>query len=224
MEPVSLIIILKSFAMILALTAGIVQSYYGFYLYKNGVGSRRDEAVFKVGPVKLKARSVGSIVIATSFLWAYAGVKLSPNFKKKGDDIRIYSFKGEGGFLTTTTFAANVPKSDSGLLAVLFQKGQARQGIGSPEELKKLFEVAIEKSVKKPDKSYVELNGELATFDLESTEALKAGTDEYLLAARVKTNNYSAAITFRSELKGGTILFVPIGTSKIEVRKLNKSG
>jgi hypothetical protein len=93
MKPEILIIIFKGVGMVMAFIGGIIIANYGYRLFKNGAGHKRDLIVFEYQSFKLTAHSVGSIVMASAFLWAWAGVLLSPNLERKNDSIRIFSFQ-----------------------------------------------------------------------------------------------------------------------------------
>lgn len=74
MDPITLTVVFKGLGMLLVITGGIWIARYGFHLYKDGAGHGRDQAAFEFGELKIKAHSVGSVVMSTAFLWAFAGV------------------------------------------------------------------------------------------------------------------------------------------------------
>lgn len=91
MNEIALTVIFKGIGMLSAIVGGILIARWGVHLYKDGVGSNKDHAGFEVGPIRIKTKSVGSVVMSTAFLWAYAGVLLSPNIDKDGEKYQVTS-------------------------------------------------------------------------------------------------------------------------------------
>jgi hypothetical protein len=201
MDPVILTVLFKGIGMLLAIGGGILIARYGFHLYRDGAGSGRDRAVFEVGPVKIKAYSVGSIVMASAFLWAWAGVVLSPNLDKKGGEIRVYSFTTPEMSLSSLAVEVSTPKT-----------AQAIQN--NPEELKKLFETALVNTETSKAHKYLELNGKRATYELKSISALRAETGQYLVTTDIKAGEKTATLTFEPKVEEGRVVFIPTGVGK----------
>jgi hypothetical protein len=207
MDPILLTVVFKGAAMLLAIGGGMLIARYGFHLYKDGAGAGRDRIAFEVGPVKIQAYSVGSAAMATAFLWAWAGVSLSPNLDKKGDEWRIYSLSTpqlnfEGRALTATS-----PKPDSAVQ-------------NDPETLKSVFKDALTKGQKLEVGNFAVLNGKPAEFDLQSIQTMKARSG-YLVSADVTTPDVAAAVSFEPIIAKGKLVFVPVGVEWSAVRVMN---
>lgn len=197
MDPILLTIAFKGVAALLAIICGFLVARYGFHLYKDGAGAGRDAAAFQVGPIKMKAQSVGSVVMGTAFLWAWAGVVISPNLDKKGDDWKISS---------------SAPNFDVRNLVVSAQLTKPNEALKSePERLKKLFEIAlVDSKAARPQKS-VRLDGKPATYDLQSIQTLKTETGQYLVTTEVKTTEKTATVAFQPMIQSDRIVFIPAG-------------
>lgn len=198
MDPIILTVTFKGIGMLLAIIGGILIARYGFHLYKDGAGSGRDRAAFEVGPVKIKAHSVGSVVMATAFIWAWAGVVLSPNLDKKGEEWRVYSFKTPEMSLKSLAVSAALIKPDEAIKS-------------KPEELKKLLGFALANSETLRAGKVVELNGKPAVYDLQSIRALKSESGLYLVTMDIKTENKTATLAFEPKVQGNRVVFVPTG-------------
>lgn len=197
MDPIMLTVAFKGIGMLTAILGGILVAHYGFQLYKNGAGTGRDRVAFEVGPLKMKAYSVGSVVMASAFIWVWAGVVLSPNLDKKGDEWRVYSFKTPGMSLESFAVAAPLPKANEAIKS-------------NPEELKKLFGVALT-NLGTSKAGQVELNGKPATYNLQSIRALKAETGHYLVTTEINTGDKTATISFAPMVQKNRVIFVPNG-------------
>jgi len=197
MDPILLTVLFKGVGMLLAIAGGIIIGRYGFHLYRDGAGLGRDSAALTVGPVKIKANSVGSVVMATAFLWAWAGVMLSPNLDRKGDNIRIYSFKTSNGYYVQTQ-AVTAKMSKKTLL-----KKQ------NPAELKKLLEQAVVNVERTNAGAVVELDGKPASIDFSTVNILQNPAGEYLLSTTVKAGNEFTTIVFEPKIDNQGITFTP---------------
>lgn len=200
MEPETLTIIFKGIGMVLALFGGIAIGYYGFRLYKDGAGTGRGSAAFEVGPVKVKAHSVGSVVMATAFLWAWAGVALSPNLEKENDRIHVYSFhapvyKVEAESVVTTASASDW----------MIEK--------DPQKMMRVFREALRK--RSPSKQYkLKLNDQPAHYDLNSIKVEQTNYGNYFVTAKVKNESSWASLSFEPTNISGQLAFVPTGVEK----------
>jgi len=198
MDPIVVTIIFKGIAMLAAIGGGILVARYGFHLYRDGAGSGRDLTAFEVGPVRLKAHSVGSVMAASAFLWAWAGVALSPNLDKKGEEWKVYSFQTPHSSLKSLAITVQVPKSSSNVG-------------GDPEKLKKYFGDALAGSGSSKTQKVIELNGRSASYDIKSIGILKSEAGQYLLTTNIKTMEKTATIAFEPIIKEDRIVFVPAG-------------
>lgn len=201
MDPIVLTVTFKGIGMLAAIGGGILVARYGFHLYRDGAGSGRDRAAFEVGPLKMKAYSVGSVVMASAFIWAWAGVALSPNLDKKGDEWRVYSFRTTEMSLEGLAVAASLPKADETIKS-------------NPDELKKVFGFALANAETLKTGKAVVLNGKPAAYDLGSIRALKAETGGYLVTADIKTEDKTAALAFEPKILKDRVIFVPTGFGK----------
>lgn len=201
MDPILLTVAFKGIGMLVAIGGGIQIARYGFRLYKDGAGSGRDRAAFEVGPVKMKAYSVGSVVMASAFIWVWAGVALSPNLDKKGDEWRVYSFKTPEMSLDGLAVAAPLPKPNAAIKS-------------NPDELKKIFGFALTKTDAMKAGKVIQLNGKPAAYDLQSIRAFKSESGEYLVTTDIKTEDKAAALAFEPKVQNDRVIFVPIGFGK----------
>lgn len=201
MDPISITVIFKGIGMLTAIACGLWIARYGFHLYKDGAGTGRDQAAFEVGPVKLKAHSVGSVVMASAFLWAWAGVALSPNLDKKGDDIRVYSFNTPDMRVSSLEVETDSRIADSVLR-------------NDPGKLKDLLKEALVNSDISEARPIVELNGKPATYDLHSIQALKSESGEVFLTTRVEGDGKAGTLAFEPKIENGRIRFVPAAVGR----------
>lgn len=203
MKPETLTIIIKGVGMALAFIGGIAIARYGFRLYKDGAGMKRDLAVFEFRSFKLKAHSVGSIVMATAFLWAWAGVALSPNLEKENGRIHVYSFqspqyKVEAEPVVSTVYASNrLVESD-------------------PQQAKRIFRDAINRE-SFGQKRLLRLNNQPARFDLSSIGVKQTEHGGYLVTAKVKSGSAWASLAFEPTNLCGQLAFVPKGVPDFSI-------
>src|SRR5262249_32476908 len=149
--------------------------------FKNGAGQGREAIAFQAGHVRVKANSVGSVVMGTAFMWAVVAGWLSPNMDKKGDTIKVYSLQTPEGQLETP---------------VLSVKGRllADQKNMTPEELKAKFYTAIEDDLLKVPGA-VRLDGKAAVFDKASIREM-GDKDRLMLYAEVKSGTKTAGVNY----------------------------
>lgn len=200
MQPETLTIAFKGIGMVLTIFGGIAIGYYGFRLYKDGAGTGRDFAALEVGPVKLKARSVGSVVMATAFLWAWAGVALSPNFEKENERIHVYSFQAPDYKVDVEPVVSSVGTSDPTIER-------------DPEQVKLIFQDAIRKQPA-GQKGKLRLNDQPARYDLSSIEVEQTRYGNYLVTAKVENRSSWASLAFEATNLCGQLAFVPKGVEK----------
>jgi hypothetical protein len=196
-----LIITFKGVGMLLAILGGLIIARYGFRLYRDGAGSGRDQAGFEIGPIKVKAQSVGSVVMATAFLWAWAGVVLSPNLEREGETVRIYSFVTPAGDLKTQSVTTKIPAQSSALK-------------NNPEELKKLLQKAVSNSKETKAGVFAELNGKPASIDASLIDASKDASGDYLLSTKIKSGAESVTVVFEPKIGDSKIVFTPSSFKK----------
>ena len=203
MDPITLTVVFKGLGMLLVIAGGIWIARYGFHLYKDGAGHGRDQAAFELGKLKIKAHSVGSVVMSTAFLWAFAGVLLSPNMEKKGESIRIYSLSTPAGELEALALTTRYVE----LLSVK----------SDPEKLKALLGEAVADRRRKGGSSpLARLDGKPASIDMSSIKAIPSGTGDFLLSAQVTAGGKTATLKYEATLDKGNVTFVPAGLGLTE--------
>lgn len=204
MDPVTLTVIFKGAGMVLIILFGGLAVHYGFHLYRDGAGSGRDRYAIEIGPLKATANSVGSVVMATGFLWAWAAVTISPNLDKKGDEIRVYSFETPAGELTSRELVVRVPKHK------VPPDAQLKQPPSLPlNEVKGLLQNAVKAEEAKQGKSVVYLAGKPATIDFGTLAATKGDRGNVQLTAAVKSDAKTEEISFDARVTDGKLIFVP---------------
>lgn len=191
MDPISLTILTKAIGMLLLICFGGLALYYGFRLYADGKGSGKDSYALEAGPVKLKATSVGSVVMATACIWGLAGVWISPNLDKTGENFKVYSFDTPAGELTSRLIVANATGLD----------------LSDPERLKGLFQEAFAKSEASHPGDVVTLAGVPAA--IQSVEASLDTSGSYELSADVQAGQNEASLRFEPQVQGRKVIFVP---------------
>jgi len=154
-------------------------------------------AALEVGLVKIKAQSVGSVIMSTAFLWAWAGVAISPNLDKKGGDWKV-SFSTPDLSLKSLSVATSLPSTDEKVKS-------------DPEELRKLFAVALRNQESSKAEGLVQLNGKRATIDAQSIASLKSETGQYLVTTEIKTKDRTATLAFEPKFQSDRVIFVPTG-------------
>lgn len=200
MDVATLTVIFKGIGMLLAILGGILFGRYGFRLYKDGAGMGRDFAAFELGPVKLKARSVGSIVMATAFLWAYVGVLLSPNMEKKGDEIRVYSFNTPDVQVKVESIPTKLGISDSLKIK------------DNPEKLKDLFENTLATD---SHKTLLEINGQPANYVPNSVRITKSDSGKYIFETTARSKSTYVNVSFEPRFAEGKIVFAPATVKEV---------
>lgn len=206
MDSITLTVVFKGLGMLLVIAGGIWIARYGFHLYKDGAGYGRDQAAFELGKLKIKAHSVGSVVMSTAFLWAFAGVLLSPNMEKNGDTIRVYSLRtpaGELEALALTTRSVDLPSIKS-----------------DPEKLKALLGEAVVDTRRKEGSSspLARLDGKPASIDISSIKAIPSGTGDFLLWTQVTAEGETVALKYEATLDKGSVTFIPVALGPTEPR------
>lgn len=217
MDAVSLTVIFKGFGMLLVIGGGIQIGWYGYRLYIDGAGVGRDKAGFEVGTIKIQAHSVGSVVMATAFLWAWAGVTLSPNLDKSGENIRIYSFVTPSGEITAPEITAKV-------------KDPPTLKQDDPTQLKVLLLKAVSGSGTRKLLAEFEVNGSPAVIDLSSVDVSRRYTGDYFISATLSTKGGGTKVNFAPRFKvnfvprisHGIVTFVPSSVEKIDEGRLNQ--
>jgi hypothetical protein len=195
MELETLTVVFKGIGMILTISGGILIGYYGFRLYKNGVGAGRDHAVFEVGPVSIKAYSVGSVVMATAFLWAWAGVALSPNIEKDNDRIHVYSFHAANYKVETEPLLTKIPMSEWNVNK-------------DPQQVALIFRDAIYKHPS-GQRNKLELNDKPARYDPNSIKVDQTQNGKYLITAKVESGSAWTSLGFETSNISGRLAFIP---------------
>lgn len=204
MDPVTITVIFKGFGMVLIILVGGLAVHYGFRLYRDGAGSGKDHYAIEVGPIKATANSVGSVVMATGFLWAWAAVAISPNLDKKGDEVRVYSFETPAGELTSRELVAQIPK-----FSISHDVKDDNPPSLTLDEIKRLLQNAVKAEEAKKGKSVVSLAGMPATIDFGTLAATKDNKGEVHLTADVKSATKTEEISFQARVNEKKLIFVP---------------
>lgn len=195
MEPETLTVVFKGIGMILSISGGIAMGYYGFILYKNGAGAGRDLAAFEVGPVRIKAHSVGSVVMATAFLWAWAGVALSPNMEKENGRIRVYSLHATNYKVEAEPLLTSIAMSDWKVDR-------------DPQHITHIFRDAIYKH-SSGQKSKLKLNDKPARYDPNSIKVEQTQNGNYFVTAKVESGSAWTSLGFETSNLSGRLAFIP---------------
>lgn len=196
MNPISLVIIFKGIGMLTVIIGGIGIARYGFHLYKDGAGMGKDQAAFELGKIKVKASSAGSIIMSTAFLWAFAGVLLSPNLEKKGEEIKIYSMESHVGEIEAAELT-------------VYTKSSSPLNLDG-ESLRKMFKAAMESMSKKTGTPAVKINGQAAHTAAYQIKPDISSDGKKLFSTRAVTNeNTEATIDYEAEIYNKKVTFTP---------------
>jgi hypothetical protein len=195
MESETLVIIVRGIGMILLMVGGIASLLCGFHVYKRGTGAERDLAAFELGPMKLKANSVGSVVMATAVIWGWLGVSICPSIEKSGDHVHVYSFE-------TPSKEVRVPSFETRA----FVSGSS--AYNDPNRLQDLFRVAV---AEQPgcQSNLLTLDGKHARIDPNSITAVRDHSGHYLLSANVGYGSSWVRLTFEPSVVSGKAAFMP---------------
>lgn len=202
MNPETLTILFKGMGMLLALVGGILVARYGYHLYRDGAGHGRDEAGFEVWNVRVKAHSVGSVVMSTAFLWGLLAVWLSPNLERAGDTVRVYSLQAPGGNVEVRELAANA-------------EAEPKTVTSDPARLKVLLTEAVANTNQTPPLApLATLDGKPAVIDVLSIKAVPGESGSLLLWTLIHSDGKSASIQYQPKEEKGKVTFVPVGFSR----------
>jgi hypothetical protein len=178
-----------------------VVACFGFSLFRGGAGKGRGFLAVDLGKFKLKASSVGSVVMATSFLWATAAILVCPSIEKKNGQVQVYSFltsevQAKAQSITTAAIVSDTPTKIN------------------QERLKEIFEGALAKLETEPHKTPIEVNGQPAQYLSGSTRITKSDSGEYLLNAKAKSGSSWVDVTFKPSVEKGRLSFIPDKVNK----------
>ena len=213
MDPIILTVVFKGLGMILVIGGGIWIARYGYYLYKDGAGYGRDQVAFQIGEkLRINAHSVGSVVMSTAFLWAFAGVMLSPNMEKKGEEIRIYSQNTSEGELEALALTVKDARFESKLTKL------------EPEKLKLLLGKAVNNSLQKNSSvPLVRLDGKPGLINTSEIKVTTSEAGELFLSTPVTVAGKTAKLKYLAALaKDGSITFVPVANISNPVANISK--
>lgn len=190
--------------MLLAIIGGILVARSGFHLYRDGAGHGRDHAAFEVGPIRMKAHSVGSVVMASAFLWAWAGVALSPNLDKNGNNFRIYSQIPDRYTVSPAILDISMPLPGN-------ETPNSSSNVpNTPFDEENLLKEALEKSNASKSEFPLTLNGKRAVFDTNNVKLRTEPTSErYFFTATLENGENSVPINFYTQIKDSRVFFVP---------------
>ena len=194
MNEIALTVLFKGIGMLSAIIGGIFIARWGYHLYKDGVGSNDDHAAFEVGPIKITTKSVGSVVMSTAFLWAYAGVLLSPNLDKDGDNYKVYSSQVSDVNFNKVELMAELPNQE------------VRD---NTQELKAIFANTLLNA--ENTTTLITIDGEAAKITPNSIKLLTSDTGEVYFTTKATTNNKSATLAYEPKFNKDTVIFTPAG-------------
>lgn len=207
MDPIVLTVAFKGVAGILAILIGFLVARYGFHLYKDGVGAGRDSAAFSAGKIQIRAQSVGSVVMGTAFLWAWAGVFVSPSLNKTGSDWVVSEVKVRQEKLDDLV---NGPPLKVGI-SEQFDLTKSDTG-----ELKSLLAEALNKSANRSQSMKIPNFDEFKRVSPESIQALKTESGSYILAAPIDAGSGLTRVAFTPRHTGNEIQFLATAVSVIK--------
>lgn len=197
MSPELLVVAFKGLGMVFAIVGGLVIARYGFHLYRDGAGHGRDQAGFELGKLKIKAHTVGSVVMSTACLWAYVGVLLSPNMERNGDEIKIYSLGSPSGEIQAQ--------------ALIAKSSNPKGATADPEQLKALFAKAIANAGQQsPTSALAKIDGKLGAIDLSTLKAIPDTNGDPYLWAKISVNGKSTSLKYQAMVDKGQVTFVPV--------------
>jgi hypothetical protein len=107
----------------LLLTCGALAALIiGFWMYINDPGHKRDHLVLEYDKWKVTARTVGAVLMVTSFIWAGLAVWAAPTYKKSADGMIHVANSGYELKAKPITICSSIPfaslKSDPNALVV----------------------------------------------------------------------------------------------------------
>jgi hypothetical protein len=193
MDPVSLALIIKGLATLGLILGGVMALRYGFRLYMDGTGTRQDSYTLEISGLKLKANSVGSVLMATAFAWAWAAVAMSPSLSQNGQSVQVYSFHTPEGDISSRVLTTRASASAA----------------SDPEELKALFRRAVTASEAHGNGSVVSVHGEPASIDLASLKTTGASMGDFQLSALAQSQGQTTELLYQSRAAKGKVVFVP---------------
>ncbi|WP_157640016.1 hypothetical protein [Burkholderia ubonensis] len=202
MDPVILTVLIKGLGMLLVIAGGVAAIRYGFHLFKDGAGGGPGEIAIDLGRVKVRARSAGATVMATAFVWAWVGAMLSPNLDRRGDEIRVYSFRTPDGDLSVQAIATTIPRDKRGASVTAVS-------------LKGLLARAIIDANKKHTVGIAQINGQPASIDLSSVDVTNSESGKYRLSAKVRSTSNAATVLLVPKVEAGKITFYPTNVEQV---------
>jgi hypothetical protein len=193
MNPVSLALVIKGLGTLGLIIGGLMALRYGFHLYKDGIGTGKDQYALEVSGLKLKANSIGSVVMATAFAWAWAAVAMSPSLSQNGQNVQVYSFETPNGEVSSKVLAAHA----------------SADAASDPEELKHLFRKAVAGVEKSSEQSVVSVKGQPASLNLKTLEASSSSAGGFEISAHAATSSQSALLVYKPQVSKGRVVFIP---------------
>ncbi len=201
MDPITLTVLFKGIGMLIALVAGIFTVRYGYFLYQDGVGHRKDRAAFEVGNIKIGAHSVGSVVMSTAFLWGIVGIWLSPNITRNNNGTKVYSFELPDTKLDSIALTSGLLDTPEAVLknSVMLRNVFQTTAFANPYELNGL----------------VRINGEVAALQPSSVDYFTSEDGSILITALAQTDANATTLTYLPMInEQNQIVFEPEGISK----------
>jgi len=184
-------IIIRGVGMVLLIVGGIASLHYGFGLYKTRAGAQKDLAAFEIGPVKIRAHSAGSIVMATAFVWGWAGVMICPSLQKSGGTVLVTS-----GMVWAPSGAPSAAAVE-----------------GNPGQLQSLFSEAIRNQPADPAGT-VQVNGQPAQYDPSSIKVRSTEPGKYAATVTARSGSSAVEVEFKPQMVDGKLAFVPAAAEK----------
>jgi len=195
MSEIGFVILIRGMLTFLLVYGALRIARYGFWLYRNGHGNKRDQLVFEWHELKVTARTAGAVLMSTSFMWAGLAVYAAPKSYERSADGAI-KLTDAGYELKTApiTICSNTPftslKSDLKALEGTFRK-------------------AIEE-YNSSELGFLVFDGKSANYESDSVSIKPAGDNKYLLEADVRREGtLLGKVQFTAEGKGHRITFRP---------------
>jgi len=179
--------------MFLLVYGGLVSLRRGFWMYRNNIGHESDHLDLAIAECKIKARTTGAVLMATSCVWAFAAVWARPTYEKSSDGTTHVANAGYELKAAPMKICSSIPfdlmKSNPQALENQFRKAIVRANADRHSEL--------------------ELNGEPALYIASSVNVSPVGKGTYLLEADVRTERSLGKVYFTIEGHENEITFRP---------------
>ncbi len=190
MDAPSFLILARTIISIVLAVGGIVALCFGYFLFRSGIGLSEDGTTIKWKKVKIHLKTVGSVLMLTSFSWGWFSLSAMP---------KTFTTNSAGDTKVTQSFNQNTPLAvDISVLPVLSKTRTDNIDELPPKEILTQFFEA---------KKSVEINGRNARLVKFDWAGKPNGQKEISSIWKVGENG-SVFITFKPSLKGEYLNFV----------------